>query len=689
MTKISTEELSKQLNILTKKIDTLQANGAIVEAAESLQAVATVGIGRLKDQLPDLTTKLKEGVPQIQSLTTDLATKLQSPELKAALGNIPADVGALSQKLKDPKVTQALQQLGGNQLKELQSIAEKADLSAKLTEVLPGGLDELNSIFASAEPALHELGKINLLQDFGPAKGGMQSLMKSAEEAIDDAKDQLPKLLREAKPVLAKLDQSMEQLLPELKTAISETDLGNMEKVFSSASISGLGAEVSTMFEKATPALQNAAAITKEVFTDGSIEAIADELRTVANKDFSELKTVMEKVSGDLADKIPELDKIMEKIDVGEFQDKMKSSLDKLDTELNSTIDNLTKGGALKGLTEKLTNNIGLVLNSLPVELGNIENIVKNDILGGDILSAKDKLFAALPISSELAALIDPSGGKINIKNRAEMLAAIETALKNATTNSQKAIVQTLKNSADAIDTKVNKTLGSLEGNATTASSETPPNPNPVVDSTQQKQFTVLSSKEEIIKYLQASDRRISSIRVFPIAEWYDQTYAGLSAQEAASKWIIDNQGTAAEEDGPAHLYIRRDGTIETMRSAEKNSITGLAGAEYVLDIVCENYSEKLHMPTKQSDAITDKILPAFFTTFPAGEVYAGFADDQSKGVVPYFKADTILYNRFSGKRNKWDPESEEKFLSREEIILLGRDRAEAVANEMKEEGIF
>lgn len=146
MTKISTDELSKQLNILTKKIDTLQANGAIVEAAESLQAVATVGIGRLKDQLPDLTTKLKEGVPQIQSLTTDLATKLQSPELKAALGNIPADVGALSQKLKDPKVTQALQQLGGTQLKELQSIAEKADLSAKLTEVLPGGLDELNSI---------------------------------------------------------------------------------------------------------------------------------------------------------------------------------------------------------------------------------------------------------------------------------------------------------------------------------------------------------------------------------------------------------------------------------------------------------------------------------------------------------------------------------------------------------------
>jgi hypothetical protein len=94
-------------------------------------------------------------------------------------------------------------------------------------------------------------------------------------------------------------------------------------------------------------------------------------------------------------------------------------------------------------------------------------------------------------------------------------------------------------------------------------------------------------------------------------------------------------------------------------------------------------------MPSKQSDAIVNKILPAFFTAFPMGEVYSGFADDVLQGFAPYFKADVILYNRFNNKVNKWDPESEEKFLSREELILLGRDKADAAAYEMKEEGIF
>ena len=144
MSKISTDEISKQLNILTKKIDTLQANGAITEAAESLQAAATVGIGRFQDQLPDLLTKLKGGVPQIENLTQELTTKLKSPELQAALGTAISDVSVLSNKLKDPKILAAVESLGGDTLKELTSIVEKADLSAKLTEKLPGGLDELN-----------------------------------------------------------------------------------------------------------------------------------------------------------------------------------------------------------------------------------------------------------------------------------------------------------------------------------------------------------------------------------------------------------------------------------------------------------------------------------------------------------------------------------------------------------------
>lgn len=624
MTQLSTSEISKQLNILSKKIDALQANGAITEAAESLQAAATVGIGRLQNQLPDLLSQLKNGISQ------------------------------------------------------------NSDIAVKLTEALPGGLDQLNNLFASAEPALQELGKINVLQDFGPAIGGMQALMKSAEEAIDDAQDQLPKLLRQAKPVLTKLDQSMDQFIPELKTAISETDLANMEKVFSAPS--EISSELSTMFEKAQPVLQNAAAITKEIFTDGSVEAIAEELRDATGKDLKQIKNVLEKVSGNLD--VSNIDEILEKVNAGEFQDKMKSSLDTLDKQLNSAIDNLTGGGALKGLAEKLSNNIGSILSALPVELRNT-NAIKNDILSGNIDAAKDRLFSGLRVSSELAILIDPINQNVSINSRADAIRAIEIAIRNATTDAERNIINAFKASADAIDTKITKELGTLGGTVTTQEKGAPTNPNPSVDAGKQEQFATLSSKEEIIKYIQSTDRRISTVRVFPIANWYDQTYEGLSAQDAAAKWIIDNQGTSAEEDGPGHIYVKRDGTIQMMRSIEKNSITSWAGAEYVLDIVCENYSEENHMPSKQSDAISTKILPAFFTAFPMGEVYAGFANDVSRGFIPYFKADVILYNRFNNKVNKWDPEAEEKFLSREEIILLGRDKAESRANEMKEEGVF
>lgn len=626
MTQLSTSEISKQLNILSKKIDALQANGAITEAAESLQAAATVGIGKLQNQLPDLLSQLKNGISQ------------------------------------------------------------NSDIAVKLTEALPGGLDQLNNLFASAEPALQELGKINVLQDFGPAIGGMQALMKSAEEAIDDAQDQLPKLLRQAKPVLTKLDQSMDQFIPELKTAISETDLANMEKVFSAPS--EISSELSTMFEKAQPVLQNAAAITKEIFTDGSVEAIAEELREATGKDLKQIKNVLEKVSGNLD--VSNIDEILEKVNAGEFQDKMKSSLETLDKQLNSAIDNLTAGGALKGLAEKLSNNIGQILNTLPVELANVNiNAVKNDILAGNINVAKDKLFASLSVPAELAILIDPVNGRVNITNRADVFRIIELAIRNATTDAERNIINAFKTTASSIDTKISKELGTLGGTVTTQEKGAPTNPNPSVDAGKQEQFATLSSKEEIIKYIQSTDRRISTVRVFPIANWYDQTYEGLSAQDAAAKWIIDNQGTSAEEDGPGHIYVKRDGTIQMMRSIEKNSITSWAGAEYVLDIVCENYSEENHMPSKQSDAISTKILPAFFTAFPMGEVYAGFSNDVSRGFIPYFKADVILYNRFNNKVNKWDPEAEEKFLSREEIILLGRDKAESRANEMKEEGIF
>lgn len=623
MAKISSEELSRQLSISNKTIESIAPLASAIDVSQAQSEVGNVNIGALKDQIPNLVNTASSGI--------------------------------------------------------------NLDLSAQLTDLLPGGLVDVNSLFAGVTPQLHELGKLQILQDFGPPKGGIQPLVKTSYDAIDDVQQDLPDLLKSDNPALSKIDQSMAAEIPALKTEISEADLANMEKLFTTPVDAG-GVDPSTMFAKATPALQNVSAITKEVFTDGSIEAIAEELKSQTGLDATQLKGTLEKFAG--PNLTEELDDLLNKVTSGDLISGLSTSIGKLNSVISGSVDNLTGGGLLRGLAEKVTNNIGGAITSLGLEEDNFNTIdVKNDVLSGNVNAAKDKLAAGVVPPTAIANL---TGQTKPFTSKKELINTVNKGKKLATTTEEKAAVEELAAKGDAIDAKINKDLGSLNGSVTTQTTETPPNPNPVSDADKRPVADILTSKQELIKYFQAANREITSIRIYPIDDFRNFDY---SPTNGGGTGIVDGgrfydahsaRFSKMGPEGPGHLYVRSDGTIETMRDVNKPSITEWGGNEYLLDICLNRYREKETATSKQVEAVMTKIVDAFISTFPLAQVYSGSVFNEVDFNVPFIGVDISSY--YPRRKTIHNPFGNDlKYLSKAELLALGKEEAAAAARERKD----
>lgn len=623
MAKISSEELSRQLSISNKTTESIAPLASAIDVSQAQAEVGNVNIGGLKDQILNLVNTTSSGI--------------------------------------------------------------NLDLSAQLTDLLPGGLADVNSLFAGTAPQLHELGKLQILQDFGPPKGGIQPLVKTSYDLIDDVQQDLPDLLKSDNPALSKIDQSMAGEIPALKTEIPEADLANMEKLFTTPADAG-GVDPSTMFAKATAVLQNASAITKEVYTDGSIEAIAEELKSQTGLDATQLKGTLEKFAG--PNLTEELDDLLNKVTSGDLISGLTASIEKLNTVISGTVGNLTAGGLLRGLAEKVTNNIGAAITSLGLEDDNFNTFdIKNDVLSSNTDAAKDKLAAGVVPAAVIVNLI---GYTVPFSSMRELINAVNRGKKSAVTTEEKAAVQELQNKGDAIAAIINTTLGSLNGSVTTQTNETPPNPNPVSDADKRPAADIITSKQELIKYFQAVNRGISSIRIYPISDFKDLDY---SPTNSGGTGIVDGGNFYIKHstkfskmgpEGPAHLYVRSDGTIETMRDVNKPSITDLGGNEYVLDVCLHRYQDKNTATSKQVEAVMIKIVDAFISTFPLAQVYSGSVFNEDDRQNNFIGVDISSY--YPRRETIHDPFGDDlKYLSKEELLALGKEEAAIAARERKD----
>ena len=593
MTTISTEELSRQLNILNKVTSSFEANSAILNVAEGFKSASQMSLGGISDTIPNLTDQLKNGIP--------------------------------------------------------------SELSSQLTETL-GGLPQLNSLFSGNSPVLAELGKLKMLENFGPPKGGVQALMKSADDLIDE-------LDANSRPVLAKVDESMSDLIPDLKTEISDADLANIDKMFSNENIT-----ISSIYDKATPMLENNSAVTKDVYSDGSVEAIAGELKKITGKDFNQLSSVLDKLGP--VDPTQPIAEILEKKGSKIFQNLMKTSITKLETDLNKSLSQLTSGGSLKGVAENLTNNIATTLRGLGIPGGDSLQI-KNLILAGKTEEAINENLKKIPVPNSIEQLF----GTVVITDRSSYYYIVQEAKRRASTPEQIADVNEFERKGEAVINAITPELGKLSGTVTTATNQTPSNPNPVKNSNKFQTAQTLNSEEEIVKLLQAVNREITSIKIIPGK--LGSSWSSATASEYAEAVFGAYQGSLSglENDGPAHFFIRSDGTIETMRDLNKPAIQSgdITGNEFLVEIIYNNAGGKT---TISQNASLKKIVGAFYKYVPVGEVYTSSNNS--------FNASQWIKTNFN-KTNVQDPTQSQKYLSKEELIQFKNETSENTNREIKD----
>ena len=593
MTAISTEELSRQLNILNKVLNSFEANSAILNVAEGFKSAGQVSLGGISDVIPNLTDQVKNGI--------------------------------------------------------------SSSLASQLTETL-GGLPQLNSLFSGNTPVLSELGKLKTLETFGPPKAGVQALMKSADDPIDE-------LDAASRPVLAKVDESMSDLIPDLKTEISGGDLANMDKIFSNENIT-----VSSIYDKGTPMLENSAAVTKDVYSDGSVEAVAGELKRITGKDFNQLNSVLSKLGP--VDSTQPIAEILEKKESKQYQNNMKTSINRLDTDLNKSLSQLTSGGSVKGLAENLTSNIGLTLRGLGIP-GADSPQIKNLILAGKTEEAINEVLRKIPVDDTIKQLL----GEVSISDRKSYLYIVQEGRRLATTPEQIAVVNEFERKGEAVINSITPELGKLSGNVTTATRQTPSNPNPVKNSNDFKTAQTLNSEEEIVKLFQAVNREITSIKILPGKLGSGWSSATASEYATAVFGTYEGKVSGLENDGPAHFFIRSDGTIETMRDLNKPALPAgdLTGNEYLVELIYNNAGGKSTIA--QNDSLK-KIIRAFYKYIPVGEVYTSGNNS--------FDATTWIKTNFN-KTNVQDPTQSQKYLSKEELIQFKNEASENTNREIKD----
>lgn len=593
MTIISTEELSRQLNILNKVTSSFEANSAILNVAEGFKSAGQMSLGGISDTIPNLTDQVKNGI--------------------------------------------------------------SSELASQLTETL-GGLPQLNSLFSGNSPVLAELGKLKMLENFGPPKGGVQALMKSADDPIDE-------LDANSRPVLAKVDESMSDLIPDLKTEISGPDLANMDKIFSNENIT-----ISSIYDKGTPMLENNSAVTKDVYSDGSVEAIGGELKRITGKDFKQLNSVLNKLGP--VDSTQPIEEILEKKESKQFQNLMKTSITKLETDLNKSLSQLTSGGSVKGVAENLTNNIATTLRGLGIP-GADSPQIKNLILAGKTEEAINEVLKKIPVPDSIEELL----GTVVITDRFSYYYIVQEGKRLASTPEQIADVNEFERKGEAVINAITPELGKLSGTVTTATNQTPSNPNPVKNSNKFQTAQTLNSEEEIVKLLQAVNREITSIKIIPGK--LSSSWSSATASEYAEAVFGTYQGALAglENDGPAHFFIRSDGTIETMRDLNKPAIPSgdLTGNEYLIELIYNNAGGKT---TISQNASLKKIVSAFYKYVPVGEVYTSSNNS--------FDASQWIKTNFN-KTNVQDPTQSQKYLSKEELIQFKNETSENTNREIKD----
>jgi hypothetical protein len=197
----------------------------------------------------------------INNKLSSLAADFQTPDLLGASDDMKSKLQASSESIF--KNTEGLQE-------SLTAQFSAPDLLAKL----PTGA------FSPAELE----SKLKGLA--GEVKGGVQMVGPIAADLADKAKI--------LEPQLAALDQSIADKLPAMKEAISDTDLANVDKMFTAATSGVTAIDIKGMFPDIQATVENVAEMNFDIVTTANLEGITTALQTaIPNLPLEDLTDIM------------------------------------------------------------------------------------------------------------------------------------------------------------------------------------------------------------------------------------------------------------------------------------------------------------------------------------------------------------------------------------------------------------
>lgn len=526
--------------------------------------------------------------------------------------------------------------------------------------------------------------------DVGEKKGGTQSLTQELDNAVD-------KLESTLKPTIVKITETFEGIKAELTPKISDTaSVEVLTKVNSEASLSVLGDIVED-----TDQIDNFEEMNFDITSDGSPEAVTaalkkavkvsnekieEGIKKLANTDFQDIVDQAVKDFTVKADETPKAVKALE------------ASITQATSALNNKLGEIGSGSLIKDMIEQSSKVISTAVNTVirntsgasagsNLEFSTAQSIA-GKMLRGDPKAAEAEALSKLTVPTDLRTLAEAAGVTVpesltaaNVSNFNQVLELSDAtkdsiAIKEAQVGFKRDIanVQTLVNdpkntTAAAVikqqDESVPQTsaLVARPENARVANGPNPP-PNG---------YGFLNSKEEIVKYLQAATREITTVIWHWTANYNDQYHIG--SEEIAVIHNAKNLGGIGY-----HFVVKRDGSLQLGRNINKIGAhvagfnTGSIGIAFVAGFNCASGTKN---PNKYISAksITDAqmktyrtFMDAFYTVFPGGQAW-GHADfPNNKGKVdPGFDVQASCKTMF-GKVNIGHPKIDGHCLTVAEI---------------------
>lgn len=522
------------------------------------------------------------------------------------------------------------------------------------TSSLSATLVDVADKFKAAESTT--LGKA-----IGEVKGGIQSLTQDVDNAVD-ALDSI------TKPVISKLDASASDLVQNLKTDIPSGTLTNIDKVFDSSKVKFTteSTDLSTALEKAKPGLENATAMLKEVIADGSVEAQAAALKKVTGLPLQNLTAALDGIKP--PDLQQPIDEMMSLIEGGDLVKGLDKELTNAANKLKDLTGGLNTGNLLKNLTEGVSSNIKVALNSITGLSATMKSAALQEILKGNVDGAINDILSQFSFPNKLA----------------------ETQFR------------------DKLLSKLPKDIHKSAYQIGVTDSQSPPTGAKVVDIGSKKTPMLITSEEELVKYLQTSTREITTALI----GWTGTT---LDLSNIGAEDIILNATKKGNQWPNNHLYILTNGEIQAIRPLDLTvGIDGDPRTAYNIDPTkyslgvsfvggynCHSskYNGNTPPPSELSPASLSKdqistfhkVIRAFYKFVPAGDVFSYSdirpntgADKAVSG--PGFNVTSIISRAPYNKRNNAVPGIDATFKSLKDISTQVSEVSEAAKQEQSDQ---